>query len=1014
MQSFSILMVAFITQALMMAPASVAQPISILNPSFESGDAQPHGWTLSTEATGYWQSDAASHGRRSIALRGDGNTTSYWRSAAISLAPLSTYALKFYARSLGTQGGSAISGPRFCNRDLGDIPEQWTHFTSIFSTPSAADSSRSFLRFGQWQVRGELAFDDVRLVSVQPIYRQLGNVELGAGERIQDNLYTFSAPFNTPSRNHSRPLTGHNCDFNTNRWVFGQDSSVEYRHAIHGHTQHSAQLELSTGYFQSGELAVEASIDGVSFAELGRLDTTQTRRFDIPDSLLPASEIWIRLRSSSAYNRQGEADPGAFQVVSYAFRAELDGSPPSMRGQTHYAQIHRANALLDASIHSFGTRPTGRANELTLSVYSHLDSAVQIAPSIKVTARKLSPLATTRNLLIQPGAQTFSLPYTLREVGPHELSVTWDEGFPFNASIDFAIPALYAATPGQRLPGSSANVILWQIDSGWKVDRHRPPPSDSTSAVYLSAAAGESEAVQLVISPSQTLHGVRAEVNALYHANGDSIGSQHIDVLRVGYVPIDQPTDAKGIADSWPDPLLPLIGPAEFTGAINHPLWLRFNVPATAAAGLYRGNIALSSPSHNSSVPIELEVYDFALPSRMSCSTALGFSFDEVVRYHRLTSDQDKRRVLDLYLDNFARHRISPYNPAPLDPFGVSWNGSEPIFDWSNWDEAMQRAIDDYGFNSFRLPLAGLGGGDYAHRRPPMLNGVGEDDPRYEVFLQHYLHSIEKHLERRGWLDEAFIYFFDEPQPQDYAFVNAGFAKVARHAPSLRRMLTEQVEEALVGGPTIWCPLTPNFDGERARARRAAGESFWWYICTLPKEPYAGLFIDRPGIELRTWLWQTWQHGIEGILIWQSNYWHSDAAYTDDLQNPYDDPMSWVSSYSTAVGDRRPWGNGDGRFIYPPPAVFSALRAPVLAGPVDSQRWEMLRDGIEDYEYFAQLERLLNERNDILPPQRERYQALLKVPEEISTALRSFGIDPAPLRAHRHALARAIEQLQPR
>ena len=114
-----------------------------------------------------------------------------------------------------------------------------------------------------------------------------------------------------------------------------------------------------------------------------------------------------------------------------------------------------------------------------------------------------------------------------------------------------------------------------------------------------------------------------------------------------------------------------------------------------------------------------------------------------------------------------------------------------------------------------------------------------------------------------------------------------GFSKLARHAPALRRLLTEQVEEALVGGPTIWCPLSSHFQPLYSPKRRERGDTYWWYICTQPKAPFAGLFIDRAGLELRTWLWQTWQRGIEGILIWQSNYWHSGAAYTHVEQNPY-------------------------------------------------------------------------------------------------------------------------------
>ena len=59
----------------------------------------------------------------------------------------------------------------------------------------------------------------------------------------------------------------------------------------------------------------------------------------------------------------------------------------------------------------------------------------------------------------------------------------------------------------------------------------------------------------------------------------------------------------------------------------------------------------------------------------------------------------------------------------------------------------------------------------------------------------------------------------------------------------------------------------------------------------------------------------------------------------------------------------------------------------------------MLRDGIEDYEYFAILSRL----NPECP--------LLKVPKEVYSSLTSFTADPAPMKAHRKKLAMAIEKL---
>lgn len=335
--------------------------------------------------------------------------------------------------------------------------------------------------------------------------------------------------------------------------------------------------------------------------------------------------------------------------------------------------------------------------------------------------------------------------------------------------------------------------------------------------------------------------------------------------------------------------------------------------------------------------------------------------------------------------------------------------------DFTKWDAAVQKAIDTYHFNSFRFDFPGLGGGTFHSIEGPSLLGFHEQDPEYPLLMGSYGSQVEAHLRERGWLDEAFVYWFDEPEPSQYAFVMNGFAKLKRYAPGLTRMLTEQVEPGLIGGPNLWCPISNEYRHERAEERRKAGERFWWYVCTGPKAPYAGLFIDHPAPEMRIWVWQTWQRGINGLLVWEMNYWTSSAAYPDrdKPQNPYDDPMSWTSGYSTPAGQRLPWGNGDGRFIYPPPGAAGANpSAPVMEGPVDSIRWEQLRDGIEDYEYFQILkQRLQKAEGRLSSAEAQQFRALLSVPEAVTRSMTEFTPDGAPIEAHRVLLARAIERL---
>ena len=109
----------------------------------------------------------------------------------------------------------------------------------------------------------------------------------------------------------------------------------------------------------------------------------------------------------------------------------------------------------------------------------------------------------------------------------------------------------------------------------------------------------------------------------------------------------------------------------------------------------------------------------------------------------------------------------------------------------------------------------------------------------------------------------------------------------------------------------------------------------------------------------------------------------------------------------------RPWGNGDGRFFYPPlAAVDDTNEGPVFDPPVGSVRGEMLRDGIEDYEYFALLKRLLAANGAKLNvEERKAMSDLLKVPTDVYRSLTDYNRDPAAMETHRLRLARAIEAL---
>lgn len=85
----------------------------------------------------------------------------------------------------------------------------------------------------------------------------------------------------------------------------------------------------------------------------------------------------------------------------------------------------------------------------------------------------------------------------------------------------------------------------------------------------------------------------------------------------------------------------------------------------------------------------------------------------------------------------------------------------------------------------------------------------------------------------------------------------------------------------------------------------------------------------------------------------------------------------------------------------------------MMEGPVDSIRWEHLRDGIEDYEYLCILRKRLAERRSLLSEEAyQKYGALLEVPESITHSLTEFARDGATIEEQRQRIALAIETLR--
>jgi len=982
------------------------------NPRFEAGTTAPTGWRLMS-GKGRWVHETKESAR--IEAQGDGEDSSEWRSDSQNLNANGHYRVQFRGRrEPGASGGTAVAGPTRMNRDF-PLDQDWQLYQFVFSAPS--DATQDQVRFGQWHVRGGVSFEEVRLTPVFAVHLRLADgTELGEGESLDKGVYHFSPEFNWLGANSHRPLATNRASFNSDRWVFGPTGELVYRHQIGHRLQHKARVRVALSYYVQGRLEVSACANGTKWVALGSCDGAKMSGwFELPTNCFPATSVDVRLAQT--------ASDGSLQVGAYEYEAAVDDIQTEAIGATRFVgRLAEAPGIEVEGIHLAASSEDGQ-QRLVMRVRNHSPTLRRARGTIDLDGVLLTnQVANLRLRTGESGEIGFAIPPG--GAGDHALTINLADSSGhvlFRGDMQFVGRFLDDTQFGYLLPGPKA-LGVWWCESGWKVGRDRGLPSahgdPAFEAISVSAAKGEFEAAQVVLRPTHDGRLLGAKVGPL-RGVGREVGPISVGMDEVAYVRVTQPTDGSCLAGFYPDPLPPLRTPLELHAGQNQPVWITFHVSPETRAGDYHGKLEMKTTLGHFSVPLTVHVYDFALPKETHLKSALGLGTQSISRYHHATNDHDRRLVYSNYLRNFADHRISPYSFYDLDPIIVGFEGDgaerHARVDFSQFDKAAHQWLDLFRFNTFQVPIEGMGGGTFQARYLGKLDGFAEGTPEHARLFHDYLSQVENHLRENGWLDKAFVYWFDEPDTKDFEFVAAGMDRLKAAAPGLKRMLTKQPEPGLLGHVDIWCGLTPEWTPARVQERRAQGQEVWWYICTGPKAPFVTEFIDHPGTELRLWPWQSWQYGVTGVLIWATTYWTSPLVYPEpQAQNPWQDPMSWMEGYGHSVGFVSPWGNGDGRFLYPPRTDPNRTAPASLDDPINSIRWECLRDGMEDYEYLWLLEGLtqrIQAKRGETSQVREARQ-LLVVPPQISKDLTHFTADPRPLLQHRDRVAQMIEKLQ--
>ncbi len=520
------------------------------------------------------------------------------------------------------------------------------------------------------------------------------------------------------------------------------------------------------------------------------------------------------------------------------------------------------------------------------------------------------------------------------------------------------------------------------------------PTNATRGPAMLSLARNESEAIQLVLRTGLVfpLQQVTVIITDLQQTNGTGvIPTQAITWSAVGSVKTQQPVYAVSYVGWWPD-YLPAAAPFDVPQGWLQSVWITVRADATLPPGDYTGTVTIRpTNAPEQQIPLRVTVRNFTLPATPVLPSAFDLYINRIQTGYATffpnwwaTWQSNQEELLQRFYNSLIDHRLAPIlNVDVNSPERVNYlaQASAPaslVLPAPGLQGMLDRGLSAFGIGAYS--------GSFGNNWPTTTTDLDALKPTYA----QYATVMRSHT---GWLDRHYIYTYDEPSP-GLAYANQVAQMLHDADPEIKNLITLGNSFNVDTLAAWFAPFdrvvirNVIFSQTQADKLRQLGKDVWIYVSS-PEPPYPTLVIDYPAMAPRILPWMCWKYKINGLLYWCVNYWKT---------NPYQDP------------NNTQWGqNGNGSLFYPGPD-----------GPVASIRLELLRDGMEDYDYLAllnqQVARVKASPSAMADPQVQtlvtQAEQALAVDSTIVQSLSAYTQDAQVLLNSRTTIANLIEQLQ--
>ena len=653
--------------------------------------------------------------------------------------------------------------------------------------------------------------------------------------------------------------------------------------------------------------------------------------------------------------------------------------------------------------------PDGKSMELLVRgrfIGTIHDISVRAA-EIRLMAKVVRAGTRRYHLYYQPlGSHHLQVPSRRRERVPERLATLRSVG----AATEYTGDTRYRV-------GDSESVRAWFAETTVKMTRKRRPPRQVRRGIRVSAAANESQAFQLVLTPRRVTTLDSVTLSAVT-GSGRTISMRTAEVNLVEYVPIRTGsfiTPAR-VGGDVGDPLLPLDQPVKLDPLDgNRAVWITVHVPAGTPAGIYRGRLRVAFQDEGLDVPFTLEVYGFELPEFASFESDMGGQYlvkqlnhlkkhpQRVIDYHGVSSKPDVLKLTRGYYDRMAAAKFYPKNPALLTEIGMNWTPPPAGFNvdrpgnfitLKDWDFTRFNAELDHFINGRKvnslcllhtnptacnhfnhLPGAPLDGPAIssphtsmgwqtwremtivAYDKPVSSKGVVEvTRKQFDNVVMQFFRRTARELDKHGWLDRVHVLIDETENPTRLAH----FLKLLKSDPLTARIRVV----ACMQGLGLMDPGSPGNEGLKEFPFPKLIDTY----CPEIDENYDRWMpyyfedykIPRDRRKLWCYIVATSRIAIDTPGI------NNRVLAMDVFQRGGSGVLMWESFGWDHLygGSTNPWedpytrhANGSLAFFYPPRRSASSKKADFTITP--SLRLATFRESVDDFEYARILEDLV-------------------------------------------------------